>query len=1271
VFVEQFPLDVVSLVCLTAQYQHDQYERAMHHVCLHGGDYDVPGIVTIKAGRVKLPFRHLNLSTGGGRLPFGAKRYGWFVRSYAGTGDGTLRVAYDVLGAELEGVFDFDYRTAFPNDPAGIYRGRILPIDAAGNPVASSECYPPFRFWIDPDGTAKNIPLEIAQTGSFEWSHEADPYSLNLPPTYHAVVRPKRPMLAHPLPANVTPFPPLPSGTPKAQLSRINLGPAMDQGNRWYPCITDRGIQVTENTQGYYFSQGPNDFLSPFPILPLVDGPRNVATYGYTTDVWQGRDRKFYHATPYSRRVVDSRGQVRTLFGLYSQYPAYWEDLAAAATKGVLHPSLAIRGQWPNTTRPRAQQFPLRSWFEFFLPSTVVQGTGTPVQDATMVVAESPHPEAVNPTSVVGDDHGWILEVVYDGTDHTKEPTVYERFAVDRPFGGKLHTDGLLYVAERGKHRVLAIDPTTWQLMRVVLDGGAAAAALGSINAADDTFRLLPGKTPADARAAKCVDPTGLDIAGDWLYVGSRPMGGVFRVNLRDGTWQWARDVSVTDIQSHFVNVRVMADHTLFTCTFDNQYLGRPRAAVLSPDATQTHSQAWDWTYFGYDQVQGVGSTGTLVDIYPMSMSVTKDAIAVGGSQESLAVFVKRDPSEVIPPAAVMKAGHHEYNGAALYLLYGRMGMGPEVPPAGLTPNSDAWLTANGVVPGAQPAPPPVQPPPVTPPPVTPPPVTPPGALMSFKSVALRVTTTDGSDLAPTVKPTDPLSPQPATGQRWEIEFHGSGGSGPGTLGPYYVNGDKWRAICDQAGGFTHLAGVDVPFLFNVMNSGGRPGVSAAAPIVRFQPIDALPLQTSVAGRNPAWTSIETYHHGYTYGSTPDFNSGGKATGGTYEPFTERKYLAMLADAKTRYPQADWSKKGITFGNSMGAWACFNFSLRHPELIGGFFACNPRVRHQVSPDYNFGFGALNPTAKTVSGQTFAQDRDHVAYVANPANKTPFMCWTIAVNDGFSPFQDHIDMITACRQIKRPFAVIIHDGIHDSVATTLMNARLRTTYTPDLFYGGGIPAFSNSSRDFNLIDAIGWTDLDMSIPTQPKGKGRTGGINEGFKWRNVVESAAKFECEIANALGDTTVDVVPYSDVFTTQTAPQHVTIPAGQWVKVTFDASVVVPPPVVIPPASIDSFTASKLAITRGDTVTLSWATRDTVFVLLSDRPNLQLPPNGSADVTPQIDTTYTLLADDRAANVSAAATLTITVAEPATDPQLAARVSKLEAFLTATFKAF
>jgi hypothetical protein len=1408
--IEQFPLDLSSLVTLTVQYLHDQYERLLRHLCLHTDDFDRPGLVTIKAGRVKLPFRHLNQSTGGALLPFGAKRYGWFVRPYAGTGDGTLRVAYDVLGAETEGVFDFDYRTAFPNDPSGIYRGRIQPIDAAGNPIAGSECCPPFLFWLDPDHTAKNILFEIAQNGPWEWIKEADPYNCGasatypqgLTPTYRGTVRPRLPALARPRPENLTPYvdfvfdPAKPVSTERLRLSRHNIGGAAEEGNRWYSQMTDRGIWVTENAQLYYFSQGPISFVNgKLPIYPLMDGANGVATVGFTTWNWVGRQRKLYFGSPWSARVANSTLAVRTLIGIYSAYPAHYDDLVAAMQKGVLHPSLRMRGVYPPGTPP-LECFPLHMWFMVFLPPTVVSGTGPVRQDSTMLVAESPHPQ--NPVSVHGDyGHGFVDWFEHDKDDHTVEPRCIYRLPVPGAFGGAYSAlTKKLYVASRVKHQILEIDPYLNKdangnylppAVRVVLDGGAAAAALGAITPADDTFRLIVGKTQADARAAKCIDPTGLDLdaRGEWCYVGSMPMGGVFRVNVVDGRYEWARDVVTTDIQSHFVNVALsdgtagFALDTLLTCTFDNQYFGRFKAWAPAPSATQTHSAPVDWQYFAYHQSVGVTATGgTMVSVYPMAPYARKGAIVCGGSQEWIEVYTLRDAAEVAPPAAALKEGHREVAQIGGYLHYGRLGSGPSIPPKGLTPNSDVFFLGNEVTPGAAP--------PIVTPPVTPPTTPPSGSPMQFKSVALRNVTPDGSDLPTGVQPTDTHSPPTTTPiKSWRWKFHGSGGPGPtGTLGPAYSTyGTKKRAICDAINQLTHV-NHDVDFLYTLFNAG-----SAAVPIFEFQPIDALPLDP-YPGRDPNRSRLETWHNGCVINSTPVPNTS-KATGGTFEPYTQRKYDLTFETEKPLWPNVDWSGKGSGYGGSMGGTACYNYVLRRynggPGGIGPkfgvFYSANGRCRVSNAigrpdpanvPDYNAGGDTLNP-AVTVGGSSelYTHAFDHVQWLLdNPKVKTPMQCSVSASHDSFSPTQDQIDLISANRLTKRPHVDVLYNGYHDGTANSIMLTRIQKTYTEDLFDGKkGWLVLLNSSADDDILQSLSWPE---SSPGATYPLAFHADTNVGYKWIIDEETPTSFKGRIYNALNDPSsgavvdlgptgagyaagatsvnlglalgignlmpgdkiyfgfdpaslytvtntvldvsrgsavqftpglvkpmpatmggsritlviktpatgtrpgapisVDVGPYSDVFTADVPMQRVTIQPGQWAPFAFDATATQPPVIVLPPAAILAFTADVTNSKPGDPVNLTFATKNAVRVLIEDGKTSQqmLDVNGTFTVNPTETTDYTCFADGADAIV-AVAKLTVTVTAPpvVSDPQLDARVAKVETFLAATFKAF
>ena len=134
------------------------------------------------------------------------------------------------------------------------------------------------------------------------------------------------------------------------------------------------------------------------------------------------------------------------------------------------------------------------------------------------------------------------------------------------------------------------------------------------------------------------------------------------------------------------------------------------------------------------------------------------------------------------------------------------------------------------------------------------------------------------------------------------------------------------------------------------------------------------------------------------------------------------------------------------------------------------------------------------------------------------------------------FSDHIAAVAAMRAAGRPFAFAWNNGNHsggDIMLTTL------ASYTADMFeIGRGYPHLTNSSRDQDpAVDLVG-------------------GINVGFKWRNVVESAAAWSCELYNNQA-TTVTVKPHSTVFS-GAAPKIVALPAATWVTVTFAAA---PPP--------------------------------------------------------------------------------------------------------------
>lgn len=358
----------------------------------------------------------------------------------------------------------------------------------------------------------------------------------------------------------------------------------------------------------------------------------------------------------------------------------------------------------------------------------------------------------------------------------------------------------------------------------------------------------------------------------------------------------------------------------------------------------------------------------------------------------------------------------------------------------------------------------------------------------------------------------DQFSP-PATPFPVQLSLHGSGSlvlgvppNGHGFGDEFIVNGDTRHDVVDGT-----------PIRWAVRTD------PVVAGQVLITPLDSVP-----AGDR----YFETYHMGYLQG-------------GQLRLYTERRYDALLDWFDAYYPQASRTKR-TAVGGSMGAWGCMTYALRRPNRFAAIFASRPRW-HRGWPIYagtggdihlpgrppeqiTRGFSQANAPL-TDAGVSSWTHLNSIAYVANTANKVPFIAWCMGRRDGYAPFEDHLAAVTALRAAKRGFAFSWNDGDH----STGNNMTPLASYTADMFeIGVGYPILSASSRDQNpAVDLVG-------------------GINLGFKWRNVVDSAGAWSCELSNVLGETTVTVEPLSDKFTGNRTPKTVTIPAGQWVTVSF-----------------------------------------------------------------------------------------------------------------------
>lgn len=355
---------------------------------------------------------------------------------------------------------------------------------------------------------------------------------------------------------------------------------------------------------------------------------------------------------------------------------------------------------------------------------------------------------------------------------------------------------------------------------------------------------------------------------------------------------------------------------------------------------------------------------------------------------------------------------------------------------------------------------------------------------------------------------TDIYAPTGATQYPFTFVMHASGG-GAGALD----FGDKYQADLD--GPLAYLTDTVLKWSARLISG----GITCYPQDVRFNPV-------------ASW-NMETYHMGYTHGPATD----------EMYLMTERRYDQLLAWMDANVPQAHPTKRYAS-GGSMGAWGCMTFALRRPNRFAAIYPDRPRVRYSggtnitvpdwesVSQVYNAAVSSPNVTAFD-GGGTVAQHMDAVAYVANTANAIPWVGWCIGKNDGFSPFSDHIALVAAMRSAGRGFAFAWNNGDH---STGSIPSQITASYPLGLFeLGKGYPVFSEHS-----LDGDPSTDL-------------TGGINVGLTFRNVVESAGAWSCEITHISSACTVKVKPKSTIYAGNPSPALVTIPAANtWVAVSF-----------------------------------------------------------------------------------------------------------------------
>jgi hypothetical protein len=591
----------------------------------------------------------------------------------------------------------------------GHYQSRFVAYDAAGAVVANPvETLMEYWIVIDRNGTAKNDPRVVIQSGNFDWTH----YPAPAPGKgwYSYCILPKTAVVpsARPLPKRdaVTPFSTTLSPTAMARVSLLPAPDTIDQ-NPHYPCVTDRGVTVCDNMQGYE----PSHMFSKFPILPLVPGARGVCSFPFTLGGSGGRNGKFYGVTPWSIYVMDATGTGRTMAGLeHAGAPTYWETPVTS----VADPRIRVVGFWdPNI--PPAERYPREAWgIAWDARSLLLDTTAPPIG------GEQPHlPYTTTTGQLVDgpryffvDSLGRLVEGQTSGTDRAAP----HRFTVRMSGLGDswdCATKGRsIYISIRDGHKIIEVSMDTYAKVRdVVFD--ATGFSLGVVGTQPRRW-TWSGGYPAgrDAcRAAKIVAPEGLDVISTtnavgvvddsdlWLYWGSMAQAQVRRVNLTTGAVEVVANVPLSvggGVDSYYVQIAVSDGSygprgSVATTTFYNDNLGKP--TFFRPDGT-----VWDYQgVAGGNYTQGIdcGAGGHWNGShYSTAVAIKEGRLFCADSSGAVNYFCKADAYDVVIDAAKGKAGWQKWLELGFSVQHGPYAVNRSGPlPFGVDANLDYWMT--------------------------------------------------------------------------------------------------------------------------------------------------------------------------------------------------------------------------------------------------------------------------------------------------------------------------------------------------------------------------------------------------------------------------------------------------------------------------------------------------------------------------------------------------------------------------------------------------
>ena len=553
------------------------------------------------------------------------------ARRYTLLVDGVERATATLAAGDKDGAFKLSL---------GQMSGGWHTLDIAG--LADGETCPKwFAFMLREGVKPEKMPV---CTGSYDISKArlASEHAWAWVPTYY-----------HPTPSPLSPAPHPHFSEPVRDLYVQSMSCHIN-GNVLIPNVDRRGIVNTFGMHSYFY----DDFISKYPRVPLLDGPRGVGALSFASHIDIGtatRDAdpasppmlNVYVLDPWRITRLTDSGQITTLAGWrHKGMASYYGDTERGTTKGKPGATLELVGDWSAVPQDR------RGFHELWGLAWDRNSLTPDPLAAPIPAEENRRPHVGNPACFVTDSqNNRVCRIQFDGRSHLTPAKVTEFLTGLKDPWDIVTWRGSVIVSERQAHRIAQYDAKTGALQRVVVSGEPLATVV-------QTTRRVQVRAPLnDVRAQACVAPEGLYVVDDWLYYGSFAQRQVRRVNLVSGE----REVVVAELplggNSKFVKFCV-SDGTFGPkgTVFVQSWANRTPSIGYLPDGTE-----WKLGLAGFD-LSGYGT----------AVAVRNGRLYFGTSRFGIWRVAKGAPMD----AQLFKQGSEEYKAAHYKLLHGTGGYG-------------------------------------------------------------------------------------------------------------------------------------------------------------------------------------------------------------------------------------------------------------------------------------------------------------------------------------------------------------------------------------------------------------------------------------------------------------------------------------------------------------------------------------------------------------------------------------------------------------------